>query len=79
MLIVGFSRVFEIGSVFRNEGLSVMHNFEFTVLEAYVSFTNYKALLKVIYCLVCYLFLKMFGDNILFLEYQKVPVLIFGV
>lgn len=34
----GFERVFEIGRVFRNEGLSTRHNPEFTILEAYQAF-----------------------------------------
>ena len=35
------SRVFEIGRVFRNEGLDTRHNPEFTLLEAYQAFGDY--------------------------------------
>ena len=41
LLVGGFERVFEIGRVFRNEGLSTRHNPEFTMLEAYQAFADY--------------------------------------
>ncbi|PKQ36706.1 MAG: lysine--tRNA ligase [Actinobacteria bacterium HGW-Actinobacteria-1] len=40
LLVGGFDRVFEINRSFRNEGISVRHNPEFTMLEAYEAFTN---------------------------------------
>jgi lysyl-tRNA synthetase class 2 len=41
LLVGGYRRVFEIGRVFRNEGLSPRHNPEFTMLEAYEAFGDY--------------------------------------
>jgi lysyl-tRNA synthetase class 2 len=41
LLVGGMERVFEIGRVFRNEGLSTRHNTEFTMLEAYQAFADY--------------------------------------
>ena len=41
LLVGGFERVFEIGRVFRNEGLSTRHNPEFTMLELYEAFADY--------------------------------------
>jgi lysyl-tRNA synthetase class 2 len=41
LLVGGFERVFEIGRVFRNEGLSTRHNPEFTMLECYQAFADY--------------------------------------
>ena len=41
LLVGGFERVFEIGRVFRNEGLSTRHNPEFTMLECYEAFADY--------------------------------------
>ena len=40
LLVGGFERVFEINRSFRNEGISVRHNPEFTMLEAYQAFTD---------------------------------------
>ena len=41
LLVGGLERVFEIGRVFRNEGLSTRHNPEFTMLECYEAFADY--------------------------------------
>jgi len=41
LIVGGMERVFEIGRVFRNEGLSTRHNPEFTMLEAYQAFADY--------------------------------------
>jgi lysyl-tRNA synthetase, class II len=41
LLVAGLDRVFEIGRVFRNEGVSTRHNPEFTMLELYQSFADY--------------------------------------
>src|SRR5450759_4320872 len=41
LLVAGYERVFEIGRVFRNEGLSTRHNPEFTMLECYQAFADY--------------------------------------
>lgn len=41
LIVGGLERVYEIGRVFRNEGLSVRHNPEFTLLELYQAYTDY--------------------------------------
>ena len=41
LLVAGFEKVFEIGRVFRNEGLSTKNQPEFTMLEAYQAFVDY--------------------------------------
>ncbi|MBB6376024.1 lysyl-tRNA synthetase [Pseudonocardia eucalypti] len=42
LVVGGMERVFEIGRVFRNEGLDARHNPEFTLLEAYQAFADYR-------------------------------------
>jgi lysyl-tRNA synthetase class 2 len=42
LLVGGLERVFEIGRVFRNEGLSTRHNPEFTMLESYEAWADYR-------------------------------------
>jgi len=44
LLVGGYARVYELGRVFRNEGLSPRHNPEFTMLEAYQAFADYGAM-----------------------------------
>ncbi|MDO8212543.1 lysine--tRNA ligase [Conexibacter sp. CPCC 206217] len=46
LLVGGMDRVFEIGRVFRNEGLDTRHNPEFTLLEAYQSFGDYRDMME---------------------------------
>ncbi len=41
LIIGGFEKVFEIGRVFRNEGISIKHNPEFTTLESYQAYADY--------------------------------------
>jgi lysyl-tRNA synthetase, class II len=41
LLVGGFERVYEMGRVFRNEGLSTRHNPEFTILELYQAYADY--------------------------------------
>jgi lysyl-tRNA synthetase class 2 len=45
LLVGGFERVYEIGRVFRNEGLSTRHNPEFTMLELYQAYATYEDLM----------------------------------
>ncbi|UDG80248.1 lysine--tRNA ligase [Candidatus Annandia pinicola] len=46
LVVGGLERVFEIGKNFRNEGISSKHNPEFTMLELYIAYFNYKDLIK---------------------------------
>jgi lysyl-tRNA synthetase class 2 len=52
LLVGGLERVFEIGRVFRNEGISTRHNPEFTMLEAYQAFTDYHGMMDLTEALV---------------------------
>ncbi len=45
LIVGGFERVFEINRNFRNEGMSVRHNPEFTMMEFYAAYWNYKDLM----------------------------------
>ncbi|NQT74538.1 MAG: lysine--tRNA ligase [Chloroflexi bacterium] len=42
LIVGGFEKVYEIGRVFRNEGISIKHNPEFTTLECYQAYADYK-------------------------------------
>lgn len=46
LLVGGFSRVYEIGKVFRNEGIDRTHNPEFTELEAYAAYWDYNDMMR---------------------------------
>lgn len=46
LVVGGFERVFEIGRVFRNEGVSPRHNPEFTMLEIYAAYWSYEDMMR---------------------------------
>ena len=46
LLVGGFDRVYEIGRNFRNEGLSRRHNPEFTMLEVYQAYSDYRGMMR---------------------------------
>lgn len=48
LIVGGFERVYEMGRVFRNEGLSVRHNPEFTLLEIYQAYTDYYGMMDLV-------------------------------
>jgi lysyl-tRNA synthetase class 2 len=52
LLVGGFERVFEIGRVFRNEGIDTRHNPEFTMIEAYEAFGDYTEMIELTEALV---------------------------
>jgi lysyl-tRNA synthetase class 2 len=45
-MVGGFEKIFELGRVFRNEGMSFKHNPEYTMLEVYEAYTDYQDVLK---------------------------------
>jgi lysyl-tRNA synthetase, class II len=68
----GFDRVFELGKNFRNEGMDAMHLQEFTMLEWYVAFWDYKDNIKFITKLMQDLVQEMCGS--LKIDYQGVTL-----
>jgi len=65
LVVGGFEKVFEIGRVFRNEGLSPRHNPEFTMLELYQAYADYRDLMVLTEQLVAHLALAVRGTTVL--------------
>jgi len=63
LLVGGFDKVFEIGKNFRNEGISVRHNPEFTMLELYQSYADYNDMMDLTEELVNALVEKLHGST----------------
>src|SRR4051812_3738901 len=61
LLVGGIDRVFEIGRIFRNEGLSRKHNPEFTMLEAYQAYGDYESMMDLVQSMVCHVAQKAIG------------------
>ena len=53
LLVGGMEQVFEIGRVYRNEGISPKHNPEFTMLEAYQAYGDYHSMMDLTESLIC--------------------------
>jgi lysyl-tRNA synthetase class 2 len=53
LLVGGMEQVFEIGRVYRNEGLSPRHNPEFTMFEAYQAYGDYRSMMDLVESLIC--------------------------
>ncbi len=48
LIIGGFDKVYEIGRVFRNEGIDIKHNPEFTTMESYEAYADYKDVMSMV-------------------------------
>ncbi|GIT16459.1 MAG: hypothetical protein CM1200mP38_1160 [Dehalococcoidia bacterium] len=48
MVVGGLEKVFEIGKIFRNEGIDLNHNPEFTSMESYEAFTDYNDMMNLV-------------------------------
>lgn len=48
LIVGGFDKVYEVGRIFRNEGMDTSHNPEFTTIEMYQAYTDYKGMMALI-------------------------------
>ena len=53
LVVGGFDKVFEIGRIFRNEGISFKHNPEFTMMECYEAYADYRDVMRTVEEMVC--------------------------
>jgi lysyl-tRNA synthetase class 2 len=74
LLVGGFDRVFEINRNFRNEGISVRHNPEFTMMEFYAAYWNYRDLMDFNEALIRHVVRQVHGDAPLTYHGQPVDV-----
>ncbi|WP_456410205.1 lysine--tRNA ligase [Oceanithermus sp.] len=63
LLVGGYERVFEIGRVFRNEGIDAQHNPEFTMLEAYWAYADYNDMAALVEELLSGLVRELYGSE----------------
>lgn len=65
LLVGGMERVFELGRVYRNEGISLKHNPEFTMLEVYQAFGDYRSMMDLTEQVICDAIKKIGGSFVL--------------
>jgi lysyl-tRNA synthetase, class II len=68
LVVGGFEKVFELGRIFRNEGISTRHNPEFTTIELYQAYADYEDMMALTEALVIYAAETVIGT--LDIEYQ---------
>ncbi|GIW23530.1 MAG: hypothetical protein KatS3mg068_2537 [Candidatus Sericytochromatia bacterium] len=61
LIVGGYEKVYEIGKVFRNEGMSTQHLQEFTLMEFYWAYADYNDLMKFTQEMYCHVLNKVFG------------------
>lgn len=64
LVVGGFTNVFEIARDFRNEGISVNHLQDFTMIEGYSAYYNYKDNMKLMREMITYIIGKLFDGNL---------------
>ena len=63
LIVGGLERVFEIGRVYRNEGVDTRHNPEFTLMELYQAYTDYEGMMELTESMFRYLAEKVCGST----------------
>ena len=65
LIVGGLERVYEIGRVFRNEGVDTRHNPEFTLMELYQAYTDYEGMMELTESMFKYLAEKVCGTSVI--------------
>lgn len=65
LIVGGMERVYEIGRVFRNEGVDTRHNPEFTLMELYQAYTDYEGMMELTESMFRYLANKVVGSAVI--------------
>ncbi|MDD3705572.1 MAG: lysine--tRNA ligase [Clostridiaceae bacterium] len=63
LIVGGFERVYEMGKDFRNEGIDVRHNPEFTMIEMYQAYADYNDMMELTESLIAYCAKKVLGTT----------------
>ncbi len=72
LIVGGMDRVYEVGRIFRNEGMDTRHNPEFTSVELYQAYTDYQGMMDLIEALFQFVAMRACGTTSL--TYQEQPV-----
>lgn len=72
LIVGGFERVYELGRIFRNEGVSTRHNPEFTSIEVYQAYADYHDMMNLTEALITHVAQEVLGT--LQITYQGQPV-----
>lgn len=72
LIVGGLDKVYEIGRVYRNEGIDLKHNPEFTLLELYQAYSDYEGMMELTENMVAYVAQKVLGSMVI--EYEGTQI-----
>ncbi len=74
LIVGGFDKVYEVGRIFRNEGMDTKHNPEFTTIELYQAYTDYKGMMDLVVELYTMLAEKICGSKVITYQGKEIDM-----
>ena len=74
LIVGGFDKVYEVGRIFRNEGMDAFHNPEFTSIEMYEAYSDYKDMMDLIEDMYRTLALKVCGKGVITYQGEEIDM-----
>ena len=74
LIVGGFDKVYEVGRIFRNEGMDAFHNPEFTSIEMYQAYSDYKDMMDLIEDMYRTLALKICGKGVITYQGEEIDM-----
>jgi len=74
LIVGGLERVYEMGRMFRNEGMSVKHNPEFTMMEVYQAYTDYKGMMELAEDMISHVAMEVLGTTKIVYQGQEIDL-----
>ncbi|MCX7796771.1 MAG: lysine--tRNA ligase [bacterium] len=74
LIVGGYEKVYEINRCFRNEGISTVHNPEFTMMELYQAYADYNTIMELTEELIVYLANTLFGRPVIYKDETEIDI-----
>lgn len=74
LIVAGYEKVYEINRCFRNEGISTVHNPEFTMMELYQAYADYNTMMSLTEELIVHLAQTLFGKPVIYRDDKEIDI-----